>query len=68
MLQYPIISDRPVYTLTKLAGTLYFQLTAQHTSPETMQVINYYPGTIYSKAWERAGVDVPREFYDSGKL
>lgn len=23
---------------------------------------------IYSEAWERAGVDVPREFYDSGKL
>jgi hypothetical protein len=32
-----------------------------------MQVISYHPGTIYSEAWERAGVDIPRELYDSGE-
>lgn len=67
MAAFPVISERPVYTLTKLTAAHFFELTAQHVSPEKMQVINFHPGQIWSQAWERAGMEFPRDLFDDGK-
>jgi NAD(P)-dependent dehydrogenase (short-subunit alcohol dehydrogenase family) len=67
MTAYPAVRDRPAYSLTKMAGTLFFQLTAQSVAPEKMQVISIHPGTIYSDGWAKAGLPVPRELFESGK-
>ncbi|EED18515.1 short-chain dehydrogenase, putative [Talaromyces stipitatus ATCC 10500] len=68
MTAYPGVGDRPAYPLTKMAGTMFFQLTAQNVSPEKMQVISFHPGYIYSTGWETVGLKIPRELFDSDDL
>uniref|UniRef100_A0A093Y346 General stress protein 39 n=1 Tax=Talaromyces marneffei PM1 TaxID=1077442 RepID=A0A093Y346_TALMA len=68
MAGYPGVGDRPAYVLTKMAGTMFFQLTAQQVTPEKMQVISLHPGSIYSTGWEAVGLKIPRESFDSDDL
>jgi NAD(P)-dependent dehydrogenase (short-subunit alcohol dehydrogenase family) len=68
MAGYPGVGDRPAYILTKMAGTMFFQLTAQQVPPEKMQVISFHPGSIYSTGWEAVGLKIPRESFDSGEF
>lgn len=67
MAAYPGVGDRPTYPLTKMAGTFFFQLTAQNVAPEKMQVVSFHPGSIYSPGWESVGLKIPPELFDSGE-
>ncbi|KAH8812709.1 hypothetical protein F5884DRAFT_315445 [Xylogone sp. PMI_703] len=52
MTTHPTISVRPAYTLTKMAGTLLFQVIAQNVSPQKLQVISFHPGLIWNEGWK----------------
>ncbi|KAJ4369599.1 hypothetical protein N0V83_005361 [Neocucurbitaria cava] len=53
----PEVAARPAYTLSKLSGTLLFQLLAQDHPHEDMQIISFHPGLIYNELWKAYGVD-----------
>lgn len=63
---HPGIAVRPAYTLSKMAGTLLFQLIAQNTPPEKMQIISFHPGLIYNDTWK--GMGLPPDDFDDGKI
>jgi NAD(P)-dependent dehydrogenase (short-subunit alcohol dehydrogenase family) len=67
MTAHPGVAQRPAYTLTKMAGTLLFQLVALNVPPEKMQVISFHPGLIYNDAWKSMDLPVPPEHFDSGE-
>ena len=50
-----------------MAGTLLFQLIAQNTPVEKMQVINFHPGVVYNDAWKAMGLPHSEKF-DNGEL
>ena len=59
--------ERPVYGLTKSAGTLAMQQIAKDVLPETMQIVSFHPGSILTDAARRAGYekfDIP---WDDGE-
>ena len=60
------IAARPAYVLSKMTGTVLFQVIAQNVSPEKLQVINFHPGVIYNSTWEKMGI--PRELFDHGNI
>ncbi|KAK9243137.1 hypothetical protein V1506DRAFT_405714 [Lipomyces tetrasporus] len=62
------VAPRPAYTLTKMAGTLLFQLIAQNVPPEKMQVISFHPGLIYTDGWKSMGVPLTPEQFDNDEL
>ncbi|KAI1108876.1 NAD(P)-binding protein [Nemania sp. NC0429] len=43
------------YGLTKHAGQLTLQLIAQDTPPETMQIVSFHPGAIFTEAAQATG-------------
>jgi NAD(P)-dependent dehydrogenase (short-subunit alcohol dehydrogenase family) len=59
------VAARPAYTLSKLAGTLVFQVVAQNVSPKELQIVSFHPGLIYNDAWKATGL--PQELFDGGK-
>ena len=67
MTTHPVVVERPAYTLTKLTGTLFFQLIAQSVPSEKLQIISLHPGLIYNDAWKEMGLD-PGMFNDSREL
>ncbi|KAK9343593.1 hypothetical protein V1522DRAFT_218672 [Lipomyces starkeyi] len=60
------VALRPAYTLSKMAGTLLFQLIAQNVPPEKMQVLSFHPGLIYNDLWKSMGL--PPEHFDNDEL
>ncbi|KAF2096851.1 putative short-chain dehydrogenase [Rhizodiscina lignyota] len=66
MTGHPGVAIRPAYTLSKMTGTLLFQLIAQNVPREVMQVISFHPGTVYSGELKSMGL--PREWFDSDEL
>ena len=62
---HPIVSARPAYTLSKMAGTLLFQIIAQDIPPEKMQVISFHPGLIWNDQWKSMGLS--SEQLDTGE-
>jgi NAD(P)-dependent dehydrogenase (short-subunit alcohol dehydrogenase family) len=64
-MQHPLVAARPAYTLSKLAGTLFFQCVAQDFPHNRVQVVNFHPGLIYSDTWKSMGLDP--ELFDDGK-
>ncbi|RFU30427.1 hypothetical protein B7463_g5894, partial [Scytalidium lignicola] len=52
MSAHPVIAVRPAYTLTKMAGALLFQVIAQNTPPQKMQVVSFHPGLILTEGWK----------------
>ncbi|KAF2107963.1 hypothetical protein BDV96DRAFT_505206 [Lophiotrema nucula] len=64
--QHPAVSVRPAYTLSKFAGTLFFQFLAQDFSHDKVQVVSFHPGVIYNDYWKSLGID-PKHF-DDGQL
>lgn len=66
MTAHPGVAARPAYTLSKLAGTLMFQVIAQNTPPEDMQIVSFHPGLIYNDAWKASGL--PVELFDNGEI
>ncbi len=61
-------SRRPVYGLTKNAGTMLVQQVAKDVSPDQLQVINFHPGVLYNAAFEAIGVKETDLPFDSRKL
>ena len=60
--------ERPVYGLTKSAGTLAMQQIAKDVLPEAMQIVSFHPGSILTDAARRAGYadfDIP---WDDGEI
>jgi NAD(P)-dependent dehydrogenase (short-subunit alcohol dehydrogenase family) len=62
----PVVQNFPSYTLTKLAGTVFFQFIAQEIPQEKIQVVSYHPGVIHNEAW--AAMNVGPEHCDAGKF
>ena len=65
--EHPIVQARAAYTLSKFAGTLYFQMLALDQPREKLQVISYHPGAIYNETWKELGVD-PKHFDDGESM
>lgn len=59
---------RPSYGLTKGSGTLLVQQIAKDVKPETMQIISFHPGEVFSESAKRQGyTEDSIEWYD-GKM
>jgi NAD(P)-dependent dehydrogenase (short-subunit alcohol dehydrogenase family) len=63
---HPAVAARPAYTLSKLSGTLLFQLLAQDHPHEQMQVVSFNPGLIYNEYWK--SLDLGPELFDAGRF
>ena len=59
------VAARPAYTLSKMAGTLLFQVIAQNTPSSKVQIINFHPGLIYNDTWGELGLS--EDNFDSSK-
>lgn len=62
----PMVAERPSYILSKMAGTMLFQLIALHVPPEKMQIVTMHPGVVYGDGWKAMGF--PPDRFDSGKI
>jgi hypothetical protein len=43
MKTHPKVAKRPSYILSKITGTLFFQLIALHVPPENLQIVTIHP-------------------------
>jgi NAD(P)-dependent dehydrogenase (short-subunit alcohol dehydrogenase family) len=66
MTSHPQVAERPAYILSKMTGTLLFQLIALSTSPKKVQIVTYNPGLVYGDGWKAMGFRP--ESFDSGKI
>jgi hypothetical protein len=66
MTAHPQVVERPAYILSKMTGTLLFQLIALHAPSEKMQVVTMHPGVVYGDGWKAMGF--PPDKFDNGKL
>ncbi|KAH7379175.1 hypothetical protein DE146DRAFT_682316 [Phaeosphaeria sp. MPI-PUGE-AT-0046c] len=64
--KHPVVATFPAYTLTKLAGTLYFQYLAQELGHENVQILSFHPGLIFNSYWEQVGFG--KELFDDDRL
>ena len=62
---HPAVAQRPGYVFSKAAGALYFQLLAQETPHEKIQIVNMHPGLVYNDTWKKMGV--PEEWFEDGE-
>lgn len=46
---------RPSYGLTKNSGTLLVQQIAKDVKPESMQIISFHPGEVFTEAARKQG-------------
>jgi NAD(P)-dependent dehydrogenase (short-subunit alcohol dehydrogenase family) len=61
----PVVATFPAYTLTKLAGTVFFQYLSQETPADKIQVVSFHPGVIPNDVWKAMGIGA--EHCDDGK-
>lgn len=59
------VAQRPAYTLSKMAATLLFQVIAQNTPVQKLQVVSFHPGLVFNDAWKAAGLTP--DLFDSGQ-
>ena len=52
----PAVAQRPAYTLSKAAAATYFQLLAQETPKEKIQIVTMHPGLVYNDYWKSFGL------------
>lgn len=57
----------PTYGLTKNAGTLLLQQIAKDIDADTLQIVNFHPGAIYTEAAKNAGFKETDWDWDSSK-
>jgi NAD(P)-dependent dehydrogenase (short-subunit alcohol dehydrogenase family) len=62
--QHPAVAARPAYTLSKFAGTLFFQFLAQDFAHDKVQIVSFHPGLIYNDYWKSLGIG--SEHFDDG--
>jgi NAD(P)-dependent dehydrogenase (short-subunit alcohol dehydrogenase family) len=65
--EHPMVAARASYTLSKFAATLYFQMLAQDTPREKLQVISFHPGIIFNEIWAAANLE-KKQCFDDGEL
>jgi NAD(P)-dependent dehydrogenase (short-subunit alcohol dehydrogenase family) len=63
---HPAVAPRAAYTLSKFAGTLFFQYFAQDIPVEKVQVISFHPGLVFNEYWQ--SLDLDPKLFDDGKL
>ena len=68
MTAHPGVAVRPAYTLSKMAGTLLFQVIAQNVPPEEVQIVNFHPGLIINDMWKAMDLGPLTENFDSGEI
>ena len=56
------MAQRPAYTLSKAAAATYFQLLAQETPKEKIQIVTVHPGLVYNDYWKSFGL--PAEHFE----
>ncbi|CZR53682.1 related to peroxisomal short-chain alcohol dehydrogenase [Phialocephala subalpina] len=66
MTENPQVAERPSYILSKMAGTMLFQLIALHVPPEKMQIVTMHLGVVYGDGWKAMGF--PPDRFDSDEL
>ncbi|EXJ93470.1 hypothetical protein A1O1_01862 [Capronia coronata CBS 617.96] len=64
----PVIQQRPAYSLTKGAGTLYFYLLANEVPADKVQIVSFHPGLIYNEMWGEGGFDEHDDLFDSADI
>lgn len=60
-----MVAERPAYILSKMCGTMLFQLIALNLGPEKMQIVTIHPGVVYGDGWKAMGF--PPDKFDSGE-
>lgn len=60
------VAQRPAYTLSKMAATLLFQVIAQNTPVQKLQVVSFHPGLVFNDAWKAAGLTP--DLFDSDEV
>jgi NAD(P)-dependent dehydrogenase (short-subunit alcohol dehydrogenase family) len=63
---FDIAGHRPLYSVTKSAGTLLLQQIAKDTPSECMQVISYHPGAIWTDTSRNSGIKADAAEWDNG--
>ena len=63
---HPAVAQRPAYVLSKTAGALYFQLLAQETPRDKIQIITMHPGLVYNDSWKAMGL--PEDWFEDGEI
>jgi len=58
----------PTYGLTKNAGTVLLQQIAKDLDPDSLQVVNYHPGSIFTEAAKNAGFSETAFEWDNSKF
>lgn len=61
-----MIAERPAYILSKMSGTMLFQLIAMTTPSEKVQIVTMHPGVVYGDGWKAMGF--PPDRFDSDEL
>lgn len=59
------VAQRPAYTLSKMAATLLFQVIAQNTPVQKLQIVSFHPGLVFTDAWKAMGLTP--DLFDSGQ-
>lgn len=67
MWELPDSQNLMTYGVTKNSGTLLYQVIADETLAEKMQIISVHPGTIFTEVWQNYGVDKTYLPFDEGK-
>jgi hypothetical protein len=57
------VAARPGTVLSKTTGNTIFQLVAQETPHEELQIVSYNPGLLYNQYMKSLGL--PKEQFDS---
>lgn len=66
--QLAIAAQRPVYGLTKNAGTMLVQQISKDVSPEELQIVSFHPGVLYSEEFKNMGLTETSFPFDDRKL
>ena len=62
-----LAAKRPVYGLTKNAGTMLIQQIAKDANPEELQIVSFHPGVLYSAEFKRMGLSESDMPFDDRK-
>jgi hypothetical protein len=66
MMTHPQCAERPAYILSKMSGTMMFQLMALQEPHEKTQIVTMHPGVVYGDGWKAMGF--PPDRFDTGKI
>jgi hypothetical protein len=62
------IAMQPLYSLTKVSGTLAFQILANVITPDKMQIVSFHPEMIYGLPYVKKGISEDALPFDDGTI